>query len=168
MKVIQIIFLLISMSSIALSQDNFNTCNRKAIINDLAYFNKNVSEFINNKSDDNCVMLLMDTIVYLFQKTGNVNYIEALHSICFISDGYISEYFWELSDRLVFNSFGMYVDFLSSKKCKENCLEKYFFQIINTEKRKQSVLILIDKEFKQKNSKRKIKYLLQLQTKFKE
>ena len=85
----------------------------------------------------------LDTLNDCFVKTGEQKYISTLEAISKVSDGYVSEYFWELTERMVNQNFASYSDYLSGDKRN---LEKYLLQIMIPESRKKILFSEIDKE----------------------
>jgi len=141
-------------------QDKIDICDKKVALANLDAVQKNAKEIITT-SNDNCVLGLLDTLTALFIKTEQIKYIETLDAICKVSDGYVSEYFWELTEKLVHQSFGAYTGFLSTQK--ERCMEKFLLQTITTGQRKKDVKNFIDKELKVSTIKaEKKKYLSEL------
>jgi hypothetical protein len=138
-------------------------CDKKSALANLEAVRQNAKEIITT-SNDNCVLGLLDTLTTLFITTKETKYIQTLDAICKVSDGYVSEYFWELTEKLVHQNFGAYTEFLSMQK--ERCMEKFLLQTMTTEQRKKDVTDFIDKELKVSAIKaEKKKYLLELRKK---
>lgn len=140
-----------------------DVCDKAAALSNLEGVRLKAKEIIVS-SNDNCVLGFLDTLTTLFITTKETKYIQTLDAVCKVSDGYVSEYIWELTEKLVHQSFGAFSDYLTFEK--ERCMEKYLLQTMSTERRKKDVTDYIDKELKISTLKlEKVKYLMDLRKK---
>ena len=72
-------------------------------------------KFINGSEDDNCVLAIIDAISEKAIEKGQAEYLDALNAIANISDGYVSEYFWEISAEQFYKNFDNLIPFLVSR-----------------------------------------------------
>jgi hypothetical protein len=138
-------------------------CNKKAAIANLKMIEANAKQIITSSNDD-CVLELLDTLTVLSIKTKEVKYLQTLNEICKISDGYVSEYYIDITEKLVYKNFSVYTSFLALQK--DRCLEKFLIQRMSGENQKKEVVKFIDKELKDKIDLKKKNYLLELRKKF--
>jgi hypothetical protein len=134
-------------------------CNKKEAMSKLDIVKTNAKQLLSESSavDDNCVLSFLDTLTYCFIKTGELKYISTLNAISKVSDGYISEYLWELTEKMINQNFTAYSDYLTGEKKN---LEKYLLQIMIPEDRKKILYDKIDLELsKNKLKKGKREYL---------
>lgn len=156
-------FVLVMLAFAGFSQSNLDLCNREQALLKLGQIEKEAKEVVKNTRDDNCVLKFLDTLTVCFIETGETKYISALESICKISDGYVSEYFWELTEKIVHQNFTAYSDYLSKS---DRCLEMYLLQIMTPKSRQDDLFQRIDKELgKEKISINKKEYLKKLKAK---
>lgn len=152
MKLINIIILVWFSSFSGTCQSKIDICNKKSVLSNLPVVQKNIKEIIQN-SNDNCVLEFLDTLTNGFIKNNNQEYIKTLDVICQIADGYVGEYFWELTEKLTFQSFDSFIEYLSLQK-SNNCFEKTLLEIMSwklqdgTSPRKDKLIKLIDNKLK--------------------
>lgn len=151
-------------------QDKIDICNKKVALTNLETVQRNAKEIITTSNDD-CVLGLLDTLTILFIKTQQTKYIKTLDAICQIKDGYVGEYFWEITEKLVFQSFGSFIEYLSLQK-ESSCFEKDLLEIMKwelkdgTNPRKEKLIKLIDEKFKSEKNQKTKNYLINLRKKF--
>ena len=82
-------------------------------------------------SSDNCLLQLLDSIVIGYDRRGEIGELVALDSLCSVSDGFLSEYFWEIGASLIHNSFEGYFDYIFTNR--NSCLITIFVESISVE-----------------------------------
>lgn len=132
--------------SLAIKQENLDEQKDTITFNDqersscfiVENIEDNLDEIKNNASkiirdnEDNCVIALLDSLTYKSIKATNHRFLVVLDSICIISDGYVSEYYMDLSLRLFYEDFN---DLLSYTKIrnKDNCIRKRLVEALSME-----------------------------------
>lgn len=145
-----------------LMSNNTNLCEIQTALNDLENVQNNAENIISITSsiNDDCVIEFMDTLSSCFIKTGETRYIQTLECFCAVSDGYVSEYFFEISERLLNKSFSNYTNYLLKGN---KCLEKYLVTLIQSGDMKNRFQELVKEENSFKSvSSEKINYLNEL------
>lgn len=102
------------------SQSKIDICNKGEILLILDQVEKDPKEILTNASDDVCVLEFLDTLTHCFIATGEYRYLNVLEAVCNVSDGYVSEYFIEITQTLVNENFAAYTNYLSNGN---RCLE---------------------------------------------
>ena len=92
----------------------------------------NPQHFINNQTDDNCVLAIVNTVSKKSIETGYEKYLDALSSICNISDGYLSEYFLEIGIYQFYDNFENIIGYLLNEDSK-SCLRRILIESVSME-----------------------------------
>lgn len=166
-----LIFILFSNPAVCQNkQGKVDMCDKKVALANLENIQKNAKAIITASNDD-CVLGLLDTLTSLFINTQQTKYIQTLDAVCKVNDGYVSEHFLDLIEKLTFESFNSFVDYMALQQA-DNCLEKNLLEIMKwklkdgTSPRKEKLIKLIDKELKATTIKaEKKKYLAELRKK---
>jgi hypothetical protein len=92
------------------------------------YITQNPKLIFNSSSNPSCVLALVDSLSDHYIKTGNPESLIALESIGKISDGYLSEFYDETSQNILFGRFDGFLHYLYQQKYiykKSSCFEFY-------------------------------------------
>lgn len=95
---------------------------------------KQNSKSIIRVNPDNCVLALLDSLTERSINEKNVQYLIALDSICVNADGYVSEYYIDISLKLFYNDFESYFMYIYGKSSnKNNCLRGKLIEALSME-----------------------------------
>lgn len=168
-----LIFIMAAISAIA----QVNMCKKVLSGEELLYIKFNAKQVIQT-NPDTCVLRSLKYLTESYVKTSRPIYIETLDCIQWVSDGYLSEYFWYLGKELIngnFNGFFSYV--YENRSSRKTNVRSWFIEsasvILNAEekneresKRKELKHMMLHEASKYSYNKDKIKYLKQLVKQF--
>jgi hypothetical protein len=141
-----------------------NLCDKKWICNNLELIQSDAKNILLQSPDD-CVLRFLDTLNDLYNTTKELQFINTLDAVCKISDGYVSEYFWGITDSLIEKSFKQYVHYLAEQP--NQCLEKFILQAYSNSERRKYLIDKIDTEINYCNPNIQTRdYLILLKEKF--
>jgi hypothetical protein len=169
MKRINILILIWLSSFSGTCQSKIDLCDKKSSLANLEEVRKNARALISEKSlksQDNCVLEFIDTLTNGFITNQTKEYITTLDAICLVRDGYVAEYFVEIIERLTFESFVPFIEYLSLQK-EGSCFEKELLEIMKwklndgSNPRKDRLINLIEEKLKSTTIKAKTKIYLE-------
>lgn len=99
---------------------------------DMEFVRQNAARIIKS-SEDNCVLLLLDTLTVRIIRSDAREYLEGLASFSEISDGYVSEYFMEIGTKLFYQDFKIFFIYIYDKYSakKSNPLERVMIEAVS-------------------------------------
>lgn len=138
-------------------------CNAEWSLKNTAYIRENAAEIIANtaKVDDNCIFVFLDTLTVRYIQYNDQEAIHTLSSIADIADGFVSEYYLEVVERLATKNFSRFTLFLSENQ--DDKLLEYLLELGQYKSINSNLIQLIDKELSSSdNSKGKEEFLHEL------
>lgn len=77
----------------------------------------NPKKFITDKTDDNCVLSLIDVLNTRSMNSQDERYFEAIGAICKVSDGYVSEHLTTIAVKQYYHNLKELLDFVKTNDC---------------------------------------------------
>lgn len=77
----------------------------------------NPTKFVNNRTDDECVILLIDNLSQRSISQKDSRYFKALTAICSVSDGYVSEHLMTISVFQFYNNLDNFMTIVNNDTC---------------------------------------------------
>lgn len=99
--------------------------------NNLKIIQSNVKDILKGK--DECVLRLLDSLTNKAITAKKEQYFETLDSICTVRDGYVSEYYWEIGQKLFNDNFIGFFNYIYKNRNKKSCLESVFIDAVSVE-----------------------------------
>ncbi|MRG44181.1 hypothetical protein GFS24_03600 [Chitinophaga sp. SYP-B3965] len=112
---------------------NYDGCKlAKAVKFDMKFVSANARKII-SKSEDECVIALLDTLTARVIRTGNNEYFACLDAFATAGDGYVAEYFLEIGIKVFYKRFREFFIYTYDAHMKkgENALERVMVQSIS-------------------------------------
>jgi len=153
-------FIIASFLSIQFTQEPSTLCDKAVAIENLNFVNQNAKSLLalTAKINDNCIIEYLDTLTECFIATENLEYLHTLDVICGVADGFVGEYYWEVTEKIINEKFSLYMEYLYSN---DTCLEKQLLTISTAPNVNEKINSLMDKELKRSSGNKK-EYLINL------